>query len=114
MRTTRRRMSVPVAALLLLCQVMAGAAAPLADAQEPERAPAAYEAHHDASCLVLHDALRCALCQYAGSLAAPLHPSDAEALAPILVVPTTFDHRWQAPDRVAGGSLPRAPPTPLS
>lgn len=61
-----RRRVAPVAALLLVLQALAGGAVALAHAGEHTSAPVAIESHHDAHCLVLHDELRCALCQYAG------------------------------------------------
>jgi hypothetical protein len=112
--TNRNRATAPIAALLFLCQVLAGVAAPLAHAQEPERAPAAFEAHHDASCLVLHDAMRCALCQYAGGLGAPLRPPVVPARAAIHAPRTPLDPQWHPRDRIDRGSRPRAPPAPLS
>jgi hypothetical protein len=63
----RRRRVAPVAALLLVLQALAGGVVALAHAGERTSAPVAIEAHHDAHCLVLHDELRCALCQYAGA-----------------------------------------------
>jgi len=70
-RAQHRRTTTPIAALLLVLQALAGGVVPLAHAGERETAPSAIEAHHDASCVVIHDALRCALCQYAGSLTTP-------------------------------------------
>lgn len=69
-RASGRKIS-PTATLLLLLQVFLSAAVPLAHAGEREGAPGAIEAHHDASCVVIHDALRCALCQYTASLSTP-------------------------------------------
>lgn len=63
----RRRRVAPVAAVLLVLQALAGGVVALAHAGERTSAPVAIEAHHDAHCLVLHDELRCALCQYASA-----------------------------------------------
>ncbi len=63
----RRRRDASVAALLLVLQALAGGAVALAHAGERTSAPVAIESHHDATCLVLHDELRCALCQYASA-----------------------------------------------
>ena len=63
----RRRRAAPVAAVLLVLQSLAGGVVALAHAGERTTAPVAIEAHHDAHCLVLHDELRCALCQYANA-----------------------------------------------
>ncbi len=104
----------PIAALLLTLQVLAGGAVPLAHAGEPETAPAAIEAHHDASCAVLHDALRCVLCQYAGSLSTPpVAPGPATRLT--VRAPCAHVDASREPRSIAqGGSRPRAPPTLLS
>jgi len=56
-----------MAALLLVLQALAGGVVALAHAGERTSAPVAIESHHDAHCLVLHDELRCALCQYASA-----------------------------------------------
>ena len=64
---THRRRVAPVAALLLVLQALAGGVVALAHAGERTSAPVAIESHHDAHCLVLHDELRCALCQYANA-----------------------------------------------
>jgi hypothetical protein len=90
-RWTRR-----LATLLLVLQGLAGGAVPLAHASERLTAPAHIESQHGAGCLALHDSLRCALCQYAGSLvtAPPMRahaargatvecPPRALALAPL-------------------------------
>lgn len=61
-RWTRR-----LAELLLVLQALAGGAVPLAHASERLSAPAHIEAQHGAGCVALHDGLRCALCQFAGS-----------------------------------------------
>jgi hypothetical protein len=53
--------------VLLAIQVLGGGAVSLAHARDVVTAPAAFESHHDARCPVLHDALRCALCHYAGA-----------------------------------------------
>jgi hypothetical protein len=71
LRTTRHRFTLPLAALLLVVQALGGGAVALAHADEPTRVPAAFEAHHSASCPVVHDATRCALCQYAGLRVSP-------------------------------------------
>ena len=103
-----------MSALLLALQALAGGAVPLAHARERETAPAAIEAHHDASCVVLHDALRCALCYYAASPTAP----------PPTVLPAArlAGHAIRAPSEPDGGprsfghagARPRAPPPLLS
>ena len=54
-------------AVLLFIQAFGGGAITLAHARDVVVAPAAIEAAHDHGCPVLHDALRCALCHYAGA-----------------------------------------------
>ena len=65
--TTPNRWTRRLAALLLVLQALAGGAVPLAHASERLSAPAHVEAQHGAGCVALHDGLRCALCQFAGS-----------------------------------------------
>jgi len=71
LRTTHRRSTAPLAALLLVLQGLAGGIVSLAHASERFTAPAHVEAQHSSSCLVLHDALRCPLCHYAGTRVVP-------------------------------------------
>ncbi len=110
----RRRRVVPVAALLLVLQALAGGVVALAHAGERTTAPVAIESHHDAHCLVLHDELRCALCQYAnahvvaGTMAARIpgfRPVAQRVEPPRLVVIFT---------PVIRDARPRAPPTLLA
>lgn len=53
--------------ILLAIQVLGNGAVTLAHARDVVMAPAAFESQHDARCVVLHDALRCALCHYASA-----------------------------------------------
>ena len=55
------------AALLLVLQALGAPAVSLAHATERTTAPAGWEARHTASCPILHDAARCAVCHYAGA-----------------------------------------------
>jgi len=101
---------LPLAALLLGLQALGGGAVALAHATERSSAPAAFEAHHTASCAVLHDAARCALCQYAGLRVTPASATVAPtaattAVRPIIVAIGSVvlsDRHLTAP--------PRAPP----
>jgi len=113
-RTTRGRTTAPLAGLLLTLQTLAGGAVPLAHARESETAPVAIEARHDASCVVLHDALRCALCQYAGQLTTPPSTVTLDAR-----VPVAAPRPQCAPARAARAAQhaearPRAPPSLVS
>jgi hypothetical protein len=110
----RNKAPTSISALLLLLQLFAGGAVPLADAGEPETAVGAIEAHHDARCVVIHDALRCALCLYANS---PTTPPPAlrvgvRASAPARPAPLAAGLGMGSP--TYGASQPRAPPIQLS
>jgi hypothetical protein len=100
--------------MLLVLQVLAGVAVPLAHAGEPESAPTTIEAHHDASCVVLHDAMRCTLCLYFNSLTTP--PAalrvGARANTPARPAPLAVALGRRSATHVA--SQPRAPPIHLS
>ena len=113
-RPTRHKASPAIAALLLLLQVLAGGAVPLAHAGERETAPATIEAHHDGRCVVIHDALRCTLCLYANSLTAPPPPLKVglRASVPARPAPRAAEVGAGSPTYVA--SQPRAPPLHLS
>ena len=106
----RTRWTRRLAALLLVLQGLAGGAVPLAHASERLSAPAHIEAQHGAGCLALHDSLRCALCQYAGShVTAPQMRAHAARGA-------TVERPPRGPDlaprgrRERAAAPPRAPP----
>ncbi len=108
--TTRNRWTVPLAAVLLVIQGLAGAAVPLAHASERLSAPAHVEAQHGAGCLALHDALRCASCHYANLRVVPQQARSAPA-ARVLAEPRP----WWADVAPAAAhqhltAPPRAPP----
>jgi hypothetical protein len=67
MKGIMRRLQRGILTVLLAIQVLGGGAVTLAHARDVVTAPAAFEAAHDRSCVVLHDALRCALCHYASA-----------------------------------------------
>ena len=114
MKGMMRRMQRAILTVLLAIQAMGGGAITLAHARDVVTAPAAFEAKHDARCPVLHDALRCALCQYAGaqvvvqpSVITPPSPSPRVGVPTVyrvVVVASAVDHTAPA----------RAPPTLLS
>ncbi|HEY6109052.1 MAG TPA: hypothetical protein VIV56_09130 [Gemmatimonadales bacterium] len=60
-----------IATLLFVLQAGAGGAVALAHASDSLAGPASLESHHSARCVTLHDAARCAQCQYDGTRAAP-------------------------------------------
>lgn len=67
LQRSHRRLTRTALTLLLVSQALGGGAVTLAHARDVATAPAHVEANHDARCPVLHDALRCALCHYAGA-----------------------------------------------
>jgi len=104
-----------MAALLLALQALAGGAVALAHAADSRRGPVALESGHSAQCVTLHDAARCAQCQYQATRTLPAVTRRA---------PFTADPHRQSPGRHPAGPLParphlgtappRAPPVPLS
>jgi hypothetical protein len=113
-RATRSRGTNPIAAVLLLLQVLVGAALPLAHAGERETAPGAVEAHHDANCVVIHDAMRCALCLYANSLTTPPPAPRLGARVSVPARPAPFAVTIGLGSPTYRASQPRAPPIHLS
>ena len=106
----QRRPSRVFIALLLLIQAVGGGAVTLAHATERSTAPVAIEARHDARCVVLHDAVRCAVCHQAGTQVAiprTLMPAVAGAVVTLDVFPAPV-----APSHVTDHPVaaPRAPP----
>jgi hypothetical protein len=111
---TRNRAATPITAVLLVVQVLAVGAVPLAHAAEPQTAPGAIEAHHDASCVVIHDAMRCALCLYFSALTTP-PPAlrvGVSGSTPARLAPLAVAMGMRSP--MFADSQPRAPPTQLS
>lgn len=104
-----------MAALLLTLQALASGAVALAHAADSQRGPVALESGHSAQCVTLHDAARCAQCQYQATRTLPA----VTRRAPLMADP----HR-QFPGRHHAGppptrphlstAPPRAPPVPLS
>ena len=104
-----------MAAVLLALQALAGGAVALAHAADSLRGPIALESGHTAQCVTLHDAARCALCQYHTTRTLPAVTRRA---------PFTIDPHPQTPGYHYAGlpaarphlrtAPPRAPPAPLS
>jgi hypothetical protein len=103
-----------LAFVLLFVQAIAGLGVAWAHAAEPISTKVAFESHHQSNCLVVHDELRCTICQFAGGQHAP---------AKRQVVAFFTDQQFTASsDRIAAllgadGHLPapaRAPPIPLA
>lgn len=104
-----------VAALLLVLQMTVGTAVTLVHAAEATGGPTALEAHHTAQCVVLHDAARCAQCQFdatrimsAATRRAPVSTATGRRLSSRPAAPGAPTPARSRTDR------PRAPPTPLS
>lgn len=109
--TTRKRRTAPLAALLLVFQGLAGPVVALAHASEPVTGPAHFEAQHSSGCVPLHDAVRCALCHYAGTRVVP------EQVRPHPAGVASAEQRPDQTQVARPGSLnyptarPRAPPS---
>jgi len=106
-----RRRSAHAAALLLVLRALGGGAVVLAHAAEAATAPRALETPHHVHCVVVHDALRCAVCHVVAISVTPVAPHT---------VPTVVLRRGPRPaepDAVARraertrSAPPRAPPT---
>jgi hypothetical protein len=106
-------MTAALVALVAL-QVLAGVAVPLAHAGEIDTAPAGIEAHHDASCVVIHDAMRCALCLYFNSLNPPPPAPRVGVRASTLARSARLAAVPGIGSPTSGASQPRAPPIHLS
>ena len=106
----RTQWTAPLAALLLAIQGIAGGVVPLAHATERFTAPAHMEAHRSSGCLVLHDELRCALCQYAATRVTTQRPDARLVTTPHAESP--YDRYPVAPTPAARHltAPPRAPP----
>lgn len=104
-----------MAAVLLALQAVTGGAVSLAHTADSQRGPIAVESGHTAQCVTLHDAARCAQCQYHATRTLPA----VTRREPF----TTDPHRLSIGCRSAGlpavrphlrTAPPRAPPAPLS
>ncbi len=104
-----------IATLLFVLQAGAGGAVALAHASDSLGGPASLESHHSARCVTLHDAARCAQCQYDATRPLPA----AKGRIPLSIGAcrrSPGDSRARRSparrrDRVAS---PRAPPAALS
>lgn len=112
-RTIRRRLTPPIAALLVVVQALAGGTVALAHAEEPTPSRVRLESGHTAQCPPLHDEIRCTLCQFS-SLRVTLRPP-----APDRAVRRTARFEFQpaaslvVTARPAPHVRPRAPPAVL-
>jgi hypothetical protein len=100
--------------ILLAIQALGGGAITLAHARDVVVAPPGLEASHDSRCAILHDEVRCALCQYTS----PRVTVQQDALlpaappAPTLVGPSRTIVVARAPVPLTAPA--RAPPAFLS
>lgn len=100
-------------AILLASQVLGGGAVTLAHARDVVVAPAGVEASHTARCPILHNELRCALCQYAGARVITQQVFTIET--PLAGVPFTHVSPIASVQSFTRLTAPaRAPPTNLS
>lgn len=110
---SQRGLTRGILALLLTIQALGGGAVTLAHASDPNTAIVHVETKHDAACVVMHDALRCALCHYAGITGVVAAPRLVTSVAALIVtVPSTAAVPTSRPGLFFGS--PRAPPTALS
>ena len=109
------RLTRGLAGLLLVLQATAGGAVALAHAADSAGGPAALESHHSAQCVALHDAARCAQCQYQATRTLPAEKQRAP-------LPTGAYRRLPSSERACRAPVrpryraaqPRAPPASLS
>jgi hypothetical protein len=105
-----RRISLSI---LLAIQALGGGAVSLAHARDAVVAPPGYEASHSARCAILHDELRCALCQYASAHVVTQHAfTFAVPATDVRVTPAPYIVSFAAD--VPLTSPARAPPLSLS
>src|SRR5258705_1246817 len=90
MRRQSHVLTRAILTVLLAVQALGGGAVTLAHARDVVTAPAAFEARHDARCVVLHDALPCALCHYASAhvVAQPSATAPPSRSTPSVAPPT--------------------------
>lgn len=103
---------IPLAILLVL-QALGSGAVSLAHARDGVVPPPGIEASHTARCAILHDELRCALCQYAS--ARVVTQQTFTLPAPTAAVRTVFSEPVEWVAAVVQSTAPaRAPPPSLS
>jgi hypothetical protein len=104
-----------IAALLLVLQAAAGGAVALAHANDSTGGPATFESHHTAKCVTLHDAARCAQCQYGATRSLPAAKRRGPLPSGGLRQLPASDRTRPAPIRLhRRAASPRAPPAPLA
>jgi hypothetical protein len=113
-RISRLRRIPSLATLLLVLQAVAGGAVTLADAREPLTVASHIEAQHEPGCPVVHDALRCALCHYAGIRVVVQQTATTAQDHPVPMVAPRLDPVLVVAVAVHFTASPRAPPLFLS
>ena len=109
------RLARGLAALLLALQASAGGAVAIAHAADSIGGPPALESHHSAQCVALHDAARCAQCQYQATRTLPVEKQRAPLPAGAHRRLSSSERACRAPARPRHrAAQPRAPPAPLS
>lgn len=99
--------------IFLVVQALGGGAVTLAHARDVVVAQAGVEANHTARCPILHDELRCALCQYAGARVVTQQVLTIEI--PLATAPFTQVSAFASVQSITRLTAPaRAPPTDLS
>ena len=100
-----------IAALLLVLQSAAGGAVALAHASDSTGGPATFESHHTAQCVSVHDAARCAQCQYQATRVLPTPRRRVPLSTDATLHQPSRDRARLAPTRPrARAAPPRAPP----
>lgn len=110
----RARLTARAAVVLLVLRGLGGGALVLAHAAEAPTAPAALETPHHVNCVVVHDALRCAVCHVIAVGVSPVASHAVPAAgAPRAARPAPPDAIPDRADRTRAAP-PRAPPTLLA
>lgn len=104
-----------IATLLFVLQAGAGGAVALAHASDSLGGPATLESRHSAQCVTVHDAARCAQCQYDATRSWPAAKRRVPLTTGASLRSPTHDRARPAPARRrARVAPPRAPPAALS
>ena len=99
------------AAALLLVQISADGAAALPHPGDRSNAPTTLESHHTAQCVRMHDAARCAVCQYQATRPLPAVQGRIRLATRIGVHRGTLDRpRTVVARSRVSTAPPRAPP----
>lgn len=104
-----------IATLLFVLQAGAGGAVALAHANDSLGGPATLESHHSARCVTVHDAARCAQCQYQATRVLPAARRRVPLASGATHTQATCELARLAPPRPPlRAAPPRAPPQSLA